>query len=54
MFAMLGKNKRSLETSVSIATGYGLDGRGSILGREKRFFSVLQRSGCLWGPHGLL
>lgn len=33
-----------------IPTGYGLEGRGSIPGRGKRFFSTLQRSDLLWGP----
>jgi hypothetical protein len=32
------------------ATGYGLDGRGSIPGRSKRFFSIPQRSDLALGP----
>jgi hypothetical protein len=34
---------------VGIATGYGLDGQGSIPGRCKRFFSSSQRPDRLWG-----
>jgi hypothetical protein len=37
-----------------IATGYGLDGRGSIPGRGKRLFSTPQRPDRLWGPPSLL
>jgi hypothetical protein len=29
----------SRDSSVGIATGYGLDGRGSIPGKGKKFFS---------------
>jgi hypothetical protein len=39
---------------VGIATSYGLDGRGSIPGRGKRFFSSPQRSDRLWGSPSLL
>jgi hypothetical protein len=38
----------SLDSSVGAATGYGLDGRGSIPGRVKRSFSFLQRPHRLW------
>jgi hypothetical protein len=54
MFTIFRKNNRSLESSVGIATGYGLDGRGLIPGRGKRFFSIPQRSDCLWAPDSLL
>jgi hypothetical protein len=40
--------------AVSIVTGYGLDGQGSIPGRGKRFFSSLQGPDWLWGPPSLL
>jgi hypothetical protein len=43
---------RSLDSSVGIATGYGLDGPGSNLGRGK-FFFFPQRSDRLWGPPSL-
>jgi hypothetical protein len=39
---------------VSVAMGYGLDCRGSIPGRGKRFFSILQCPDRLWGPPSLL
>jgi hypothetical protein len=40
---------------VGIATGlYGLEDRGSIPGRGKRFFSSPQRPDRLWGPSSLL
>jgi hypothetical protein len=41
-------------SSVSIATGYGLVGRGSIPGRGKRLVSTPQRPDRLWGPPSLL
>jgi hypothetical protein len=44
----------SQDTSDSIATGYGLDGRGSIPGKGKKFFSTPQRPDWLWGPPSLL
>jgi hypothetical protein len=34
------------DSSVGIATGYEVDGRSSILGRGKRFFSTPQRPGA--------
>jgi hypothetical protein len=33
-------NNKRVDNLVGIATGYGLDGRGSIPGRGKRFFST--------------
>jgi hypothetical protein len=45
---------RGRDRSVGITTGYGLDGRGSISGRVKRFFSTPQRPDRLWGPSSLL
>jgi hypothetical protein len=33
-----------------VATGYGLDGQVSILGRGTRFFSTQRRPDGLWGP----
>jgi hypothetical protein len=44
----------SLNTSVGIATYYGLEDRGSIFGRRRKFFSSPQRSDRLWGPPSLL
>jgi hypothetical protein len=41
-------------SSVGTVTGYGLDGRGSISGREKLFFSFLQSPDWPWGPPSLL
>jgi hypothetical protein len=45
---------RGLERSAGITMGYGLDGRGSIPGRGKRFSSNPQRPDQLWGPPNLL
>jgi hypothetical protein len=39
---------------VVIATGYGLDGQGSIPGNGIRLFSTLQRPDWLWVPPSLL
>jgi hypothetical protein len=44
---------RSRDSSVGIAKGYELDGRGSNPGRGKSF-SFPQRPGRLWGPPRLL
>jgi hypothetical protein len=44
----------SQDSSVGIATCYRLDGRFSIPGRGKRFFSTARRSGRLWSPTSLL
>lgn len=44
----------SRNSSVGIATVYGLDGLGSILGKAKRFFSAPQLSDRLWGPSNLI
>jgi hypothetical protein len=41
-------------SSVSMATGYGLEGRSWFPGRRKRFFSPPQRPDRLWGPPILL
>jgi hypothetical protein len=43
------RSRETRNSSVSIVTGYGLDGRGSVSGRDKRFFSS-QRVDRLWGP----
>jgi hypothetical protein len=39
---------------VGIATGYRLDGWGSIPARDKRVFSSPQHPDRLWGPPSLL
>jgi hypothetical protein len=44
----------SRHNSVAIAVGYGLDGRGSISDRGKRFLSSPQRPDRLWDPPSLL
>jgi hypothetical protein len=47
------REARSRDSSVGIATGYGLDCPGSIPGRGKRFFSTASRSALgpiLWVP----
>jgi hypothetical protein len=41
---------RKRDSSIGIATGYGLDGRGSIPDRRKRLFSILQHPDQLWDP----
>jgi hypothetical protein len=41
-------------SSVGIATGYGLDGRGSISDRGKGFVSTAQRPDLFWGILSLL
>jgi hypothetical protein len=46
-------NNRSREISVGMATGYGLDGLGSIPGSARFFFSP-QLPDRLWGPPSLL
>jgi hypothetical protein len=43
-----------ISAAVGIATDCGLDGRGSILGRSKQFFSTPQCPARLWDPPGLL
>jgi hypothetical protein len=40
----------SRDSSVDIATGYGLDARGLIPGRGKRYLSSPQRPDRFWGP----
>jgi hypothetical protein len=47
-------HRGSWDSSVDIVTGYGQDGRSSILGRRKRFFSSPQRLDRLWGQLSLL
>jgi hypothetical protein len=42
------------DSSVGIATGYGLDGRGSISGGGKRFFCTPQHPDRLLGRSNLL
>jgi hypothetical protein len=42
------------DSSVGIATRYGLDGRDSVPGRGRRSFSTPQRPDPLWGPPSLL
>jgi hypothetical protein len=42
------------DSSVGIARGYGLKGRGVISGGSLRFFSTPQHQDKLWGPHNLL
>jgi hypothetical protein len=46
--------RTSWDSNVVIATGYRLDGWGSIPGRGMRFFSPSQCSDRLWGPPSLL
>jgi hypothetical protein len=43
---------KSRDSSVGLATGHGLDGRGSIPGAVRRFFSS-QRPDRLWDPPSL-
>jgi hypothetical protein len=43
-----------LRSSVSIVTGYGLDGQGSIPDRGRGFFLYPLRPDRLWGPPSLL
>jgi hypothetical protein len=44
----------SQKSSVGIATGYGLEGRDSIPGGRKRFFSTPQCPDELWGSPNFL
>jgi hypothetical protein len=44
----------SRDNSGGIATGYGLDGRGSVPGRGKICFSIPKHSDRLWGPPSVL
>jgi hypothetical protein len=41
--------KGSRDSSVGIKTGYGLDDRGSIFGRDKKTFCTPQRPDRFWG-----
>jgi hypothetical protein len=45
---------RELNSTVGIATGFGLDDRISISGRNKILFFTPQRLYRLWDPHSLL
>jgi hypothetical protein len=47
-------NIGSRDSSVCIATGYGLEGRDSIPGRGKRFFPSPQGQERLWSPPSAL
>jgi hypothetical protein len=40
----------NIRSSVGVATGYELDGWGSIRGRGKSFFFTPQRPDRFWGP----
>jgi hypothetical protein len=40
--------------SVGIAIRYGLDGQGSITGRDRAFFCTPQRPNWFWGPPSIL
>jgi hypothetical protein len=46
--------KYNYDISVNSASDYGLEIRGSIHGRVKKFFFSPQRSDWLWGPHSFL
>jgi hypothetical protein len=45
---------KSRDSSVDIMTGYELDGRGYIPGKDKRFFSSPQCPSRVWSPPSLL
>jgi hypothetical protein len=47
-------SRKSKDGLFGIATGFGLDGQGSLPGRSKKFFSTPQRPDQLWGPPSLL
>jgi hypothetical protein len=49
MIYLLVCKLNSQDRLLGIATGYGLDGRGSIPGKGK-IFSSAQRPDRLWGP----
>jgi hypothetical protein len=53
IYTPLYKDLWTQDISVSMATGYGLDGLGSISGMA-RLFSCPQRPDPLWGPPSLL
>jgi hypothetical protein len=42
------------DSSVGIATGYKLDGRNSVPGKDTRCFSTLQLPDRLWGLPNIL
>jgi hypothetical protein len=58
MWAAAPKEKKLVkagwDSSVGIATDYGLDSWGSIPGRDKRFFSTPQHTDRPWGPSSFL
>jgi hypothetical protein len=59
IFAFLSSNILILlcwsrDNLVSIASGYGLDDRGSIPDSGKRLFTFPQHLDRLWGPHSHL
>jgi hypothetical protein len=56
MFSLIviGVGGTSRDSALNIPTGYGLDSRGSVLGRGKRFFSSPQRPDRHLGPPILL
>jgi hypothetical protein len=54
VFGMLIGSYGSLDSSVGIATDYGMDDRDSIPGRVKRYFSSPWRPDRLWSPPSLL
>jgi hypothetical protein len=42
------------DSSVTIETGYRMDGHGSIPGRDKVFLFISQRPDLLWAPSDLI
>jgi hypothetical protein len=55
-FLLYYERTMSRDSSVGIATGYGLDDRGVaiLVPVESRIFSSPRRLGWLWGPPNLL
>jgi hypothetical protein len=45
---------KGCNSSVGILTDYGVDGRGSIPGKSKRFPSIPHRPDRLWDPPSLI
>jgi hypothetical protein len=43
----------SRDSSLGVATGYEVDGRGSIPGRSKRFFSTPRCPDRLWASYAV-
>jgi hypothetical protein len=54
LFTIYPEVFRSRDSSVGITMGYGLDGRGSISGRAKRFPFTPQHPDQFWSPPSLL